>query len=394
MKPTLIPPPAAPSPSRKDGKLRQSNFELLRIAAMFMIMFHHFAVHGGFSFDRTVLSVPRFYNYFLAMLGKIGVNLFVMISGYFLITDTAEGIRWKKVIKLWGQVFFYSVVLYLVRSCVLNGSLLPNRETLPEFLKYLRPITNAIQWFPAPYLLMYLLHPWLNMFLRSIRKNSYQQLLFLLLVCWCIIPTALNSGFQSNNLLWFITLYMLAGYMRLYGLKEALVRRAGTYAAISLLLGYLLTISIMLLGTRWEYFSGKITRFHGMNMLPQVLSSVFLLQAFANWRIGSRKWINRISSATFGVYLIHDNGLIRPLLWKNLFHVADYQDSLAIIPYSIAVVLTIFACCALVDLLRQLTVERIFMGAVNRYSNHLSNSAERMSSFFKKLLFGEKTADV
>ena len=182
--------------------------------------------------------------------------------------------------------------------------------------------------------------------------------------------------------------------MRLYGLKEALVRRAGTYAAISLLLGYLLTISIMLLGTRWEYFSGKITRFHGMNMLPQVLSSVFLLQAFANWRIGSRKWINRISSATFGVYLIHDNGLIRPLLWKNLFHVADYQDSLAIIPYSIAVVLTSFAGCALVDLLRQLTVERIFMGAVNRYSNHLSNSAERICSFFKKLLFGEKTVDV
>ena len=64
---------------------RQSNFELLRIVAMVMIVFHHFAVHGGFNFDSTTLSIPRFWFNFIIMGGKTGVNIFVLISGYFLI---------------------------------------------------------------------------------------------------------------------------------------------------------------------------------------------------------------------------------------------------------------------------------------------------------------------
>ena len=55
----------------------------------------------------------------------------------------------------------------------------------------------------------------------------------------------------------------------------------------------------------------------------------------------------------FGVYLIHDNRIVRPLLWKRIFENARYQNSLKIIPYSIDVAAFVFVVCTLVELLRQ-----------------------------------------
>ena len=80
---------------------RQSNFEFLRILAIIMIIFHHIAVHGNFS-NPDVTSY--LFIVLMQMGGKIGVNIFILISGYFLIKS--EKIKIKKILKLWGQMFF------------------------------------------------------------------------------------------------------------------------------------------------------------------------------------------------------------------------------------------------------------------------------------------------
>ena len=65
---------------------RQSNLELSRILAMYLIVMHHFSVHGGVPIWSG--SAPLSFNFYLDQLlstgGKIGVNLFVLITGYFL----------------------------------------------------------------------------------------------------------------------------------------------------------------------------------------------------------------------------------------------------------------------------------------------------------------------
>ena len=44
--------------SDKSGQsVRRSNFELLRIVAMLMIIAHHVSFHGGFIFNSSVFSV-------------------------------------------------------------------------------------------------------------------------------------------------------------------------------------------------------------------------------------------------------------------------------------------------------------------------------------------------
>ena len=79
-------------------KVRNSNFELLRIIAMIMIIIHHYTVHGGwipftyenFTFNMVLTQLMRYG-------GKIGCHLFMMITGYFMIKGKTN---FKKIFKL------------------------------------------------------------------------------------------------------------------------------------------------------------------------------------------------------------------------------------------------------------------------------------------------------
>ena len=101
-------------------KSRQSNFELLRIVAMLMIVLNHFAHHGGFEFDSTHITIPQLWWNALNTGGNLGVDLFVLISGYFLIKDSNVSLKdnMQKLLKFWGQVFFFSIILYIASLCI------------------------------------------------------------------------------------------------------------------------------------------------------------------------------------------------------------------------------------------------------------------------------------
>ena len=66
---------------------RNSAFEILRLIAILFIIAHHFANHGGFNFailEQTSLVVFNgAWIDFIEQLGKVGVNLFLLISAYF-----------------------------------------------------------------------------------------------------------------------------------------------------------------------------------------------------------------------------------------------------------------------------------------------------------------------
>ena len=67
--------------SANQPNIRKSNIELLRIVAMVIIVMHHFAIHGGFAFSSETISINRLWVQFITMGGRLGVNIFVLISG-------------------------------------------------------------------------------------------------------------------------------------------------------------------------------------------------------------------------------------------------------------------------------------------------------------------------
>lgn len=337
---------------------RESNIELLRIIAMILIVAHHFSIHGGFEFTTDSISVNRLWIQFIQMGGKIGVNLFVLISGYFLVK--LSDMKLSKVVRLGAQLFFYSIVIYGIFVGV--GLIDFN---IKMFIKYLFPPIFDIWWFASTYFVLYLVFPFINVLLNSLSKKMYQKMLILMTLCWCIVPTFTAQSFGSNTLVWFVYLYCLAGYIRLWK-DGAVIKNKVIWGAVVILvaLTFLSAIIFDIMGFKYPVFSEYATYFYDMQRLPMVLISVALFIGFKNAKVRYSRLINIISTATFGVYLIHDNEFVRVFLWKVVFRNAEFADSVYLIPYSIMVILAVYICCTAVELIRINLFEKQYMKLV------------------------------
>ena len=354
--------------------LRKSNFELLRIIAMTMIIAHHVAVHSGFSFASDSISVNRLWIQLIEMGGKIGVNIFVLISGYFMIT--ANSIKTTKVINLWLQIFTYSFGFFLAVAL-----LSPDSFSMDALIKSAMPITFSKWWFASTYFVLYLISPYVNKLLNSFDKKQYQRFLALLLFCWCIIPTLLSKSWQSSDLLWFVFLYALAGYVRLYTDIRSIKRSTCILLTVIIIaLTFLSVIALDILGTKNAFAAKYATYFYGMSKLPVLLISLLLFLGFATTNIGCIPLVNAIASTCFGIYLIHDNNYVRLVLWNMIFHNTRFQESSFLIPYTLLQVVIVFVACGIVELLRIHLIERAYSKLVGNMSKWANGKLEKIFS--------------
>lgn len=262
---------------------------------------------------------------------------------------------------------------------------------LVSCIKAFFPITFNSWWFASTYFVLYLIHPFINILLQNLKKETYQILIITQLILWCIVPTFTSSNYQSNSLVWFVTLYSVAGYVRLFGLNPQFT--SYSYMVFFLVfsaLRYLSCVIIMAVGTRIPSAASSSLYFYGQQSVLTFLSALSLFMVFETWNLGYVKWINVISSTTFGVYLIHDNNIIRSLLWRDVFKNAQYQDSVFLIFYSIIVVAIVYIVCTLIDFLRQLIIEKPFMILVNCYTERMVQPFYAVLNIVKSVVFGEK----
>ena len=66
---------------------RDSNFELFRIILMLAIVAHHYVVNSGLTglYDFNNITGNMVFLQLFGFAGKIGINCFVFITGYFMI---------------------------------------------------------------------------------------------------------------------------------------------------------------------------------------------------------------------------------------------------------------------------------------------------------------------
>ena len=351
---------------------------------MICIVSSHFATHGRFHFDAQTVSIPRLWWCFIEMGGYFGVNVFVLISGYFLINDHSGLFNYKRILKFWGQVAFYSVVIYVIFG--LAGFI---EFSWKETICTLFPITTNRWWFASTYFTLYLFHPFLNMFLRRMEKDIFRNFLVLVIIMWCIVPTFTPEDYQVNNLLWFFTLYSVAAYIRLFGLNPRFkCRHYVCFCIMFSLLRYMSSVTLILIGTKVPTAARHYLEFYEKWSVLTFLSALSMFMVFYSIKMGHNRWINVIASATFGVYLIHDNRIVRPFLWQTVFKNASYQDTALIIPYSVAVVLLVYSVCTSIDLIRKATVENVYMAAVNTYADTWVKPFEAVIGAVKRFVFG------
>lgn len=298
--------------SKRTG--RSSNLELLRIVAMILIIAHHLAFFSNLDY----FAMPRI-NQFISILflygGKLGVNLYVLISGYFLVNSK---FRTEKVISIVMEVTFYSIVIFVLFTW------LDHHPSYVYTRNSILPIIYSAYWFPTCYLVMYCLINPLNLMIHHMDRKMHGRLVVLLIIMFSVIPTLFDTDFVVSNLAWFFLLYLISSYFRLY-VKE--VRHAWLLGILAVIL-YILSaaggFAFFWYGDYADWAYSYSFYFGKQFSLTMLAVGVLLFLFFRCLNTGTSRFINAIGSTTFGIYLIHCNLLLQDPIWIQTFKAADY----------------------------------------------------------------------
>jgi peptidoglycan/LPS O-acetylase OafA/YrhL len=344
-------------------RVRDSNLELLRIVSMFIIVANHFVYFGGFPEQSTLSGQNVFFNLLSPVFGNMGVDIFVLISGYFLVTSTP---RYERVVRTALQTTFYAVVFVFVFA-VLGITTL----SVSAIVKACLAIANGWYWFPTAYCALLLLSPFLNRLLLELTQKQYMSLL-VTMFCIILLPiTILGTQSLYSDLALFILLYSVAGYVRLFPSK-ALSNR-WQWLAIGIL-GWLVTASWTLFNRLHLPFNNVLLdhlhwNIGGRNSFTTFVAALGVFLFFRTLDIGHSRVINVVASASFGVYLLHNCwGYTTTWIFQSLFHVGEYSgQGWKLVAYCLFTVVSIYIVCTAIDLVRLYALERPFF----RLCHHL-----------------------
>lgn len=353
---------------------RQSNFELLRIIAMFLIVLHHFCVHGIFPLWNIVnVGGNSFNTYaceFLSIGGKIAVDIFIFITGYFMVNTD---FRLEKFFNLYLKTIFYSVLIMFFFAYF-------GQYKMPSFLNYaLLPMNSVNYWFISKYLFLYMLTPFINIFIRHSGKKMHLSLIVLLFFFWSMLFTLTGLNFSFSELGWFVFLYITGAYIRLYPNK---LYDNNKLNLLSLFAMCILSI-LILLGLNHSHFVPmfEATKYMSDSSFIIVIISLNIFFLFKNLKI-QNSLINSAAQSVLGVYLIHDNVLVGPFLWVGLLNVIKYMKSEYFIPMAILTSFTVFVVCILLD--------KVFNSVFSIIFKFIK--AEKLSCFNKFINHGRETS--
>lgn len=352
-------------------KQRDSNLELYRIIVMFLIVAHHYVVNSGLLdviFEAPLTGVSATMLIFGAW-GKTGINCFVLITGYFMCKSS---FTWQKLLKLYLQITFYTVVIYGI-FCITG------RVAISPFIlaSNLFPVKSVTGGFTSCFMVFFLFIPFLNIFLDKLDKRHHRYLVILLLSVYTLLPTFLISV-SFNYVTWFIAIYFLASYIRFYGFGQNISHKMWGYLTVLLVLVSSASVIGLFALYKYEYISFCQPYFFisDSNKLLALAVSVVSFMWFKDMKIPFSRVINNIGATTFGVLLIHANSdMMRQWLWKETVDcVGHFGDSVLLtLGYATVSVLIIFIICSGIDWFRG----RLIGPALFNWANCLVLSIKR-----------------
>lgn len=367
-------------------KIRDSKFEILRIIAIFLIIAHHYAIHGFQLKEIDVFSYNRIIVNILSLGGKLGVNLFVLISSYFMVDSK---FKFKKLIKLFGETWIYSITILILFTTILTPV---TNIGIKQIIKSIFPIVFCQYWFITDYILLMILSPFLNDYIKNLDAKSYKKLLITLIVIEVLLSGTIQSTLvdMSNPIIWFIILYLTSGYIKRYvDLSKNSFKVNLTISFVSYLLLILSVILLNVLGHKLNdniAILNRSTYFMKQNSIFIFVTAVELFITFVKLPTITNTWINKIASCSLGIYLIHDNPLMREYLWKTIFKNQNHYFSSNLLIYSILTIFTVYLICMLIDLIRQATIEKIYLKIADKVYNKVEKCEYELKTNLTKKL--------
>lgn len=190
--------------------LRNSNHELLRLIAMYMIVLIHANMYLGSFCSGMSFTI---FNGIVNGICNAGVSCFILISGYY-------GIRFSigKLVKMECMMITYSV-LELIILCILQPDQMHGAALLEQMIKSLFPFFTRKYWFYSSYVVLFLISGYVEKFIESIKKKEFEILLGICLLIFSVAPTFIYFEVVPDNgkgLIQMLMVYMIGRYIRIY----------------------------------------------------------------------------------------------------------------------------------------------------------------------------------
>ena len=345
-------------------KVRNSNLELYRVIVMILIVAHHYFVNSGlveFTAEDP-FSWKSIYLYLFGMWGKTGINCFVLITGYFMCTSN---ITLQKLCKLLLEVYLYKVLIFILFWICGYETL--NMQSL---IRLALPVSSVADNFTGCFILFWLLIPFLNVMIKNMSQKQHLYLLVLTLTIYVLLPLLPFNRVVMNYVMWFIVLYFISSYIRLYNIKLFSNRTWGGLTLLLIVLSMSSVIACLKLDLNPYWFVSD------SNAILAVLVGISSFMFFKDVRIPYSKFINTLGVSTFGVLLIHANSdAMRTWLWRDTLNNLGCfnNDTLVILAHSIISVLLIYSICTLIDWLRIKFIEKPFFSRFGDKIDKLQN---------------------
>ena len=326
---------------------RDSNIELLRLVLMLMVVLLHFnndTMGGAFMYARNQ-PIDNFVLHFLESLGVCAVNCFMIVSGYFLYTNTK--IKFGKVLDILLIVVFYRFVDYLCKVAFAD-------ETIS--IKTLIVCVLPANYFAVFYIVSYMLSPYISRVYRELSERKADFLIAIIFVLFILIPTFIdiandlyflkNPGFLSTistagngdgyTIVQFIFCLSLGMWIR----KREIQFNAYLLLIIYLISNLILTFGNAILPSLYNYCS-----------VLTVINAVCLFMLFQKIYIQNTV-INYVSKSCFAIFCIHTSGFANEL-WRQYFITEEHMTGgvFTTLVWTVISVVTMFMGCLLLSIL-------------------------------------------
>ena len=345
--------------SQPTEKRRIASIELLRILSMLMVVtLHYISKTGALALPGEEMTPVRYMGGFLESFCIVAVNVYVLISGYFL---SAVPFKVSRGVRLLAQVLFYTLLI----PPVLRAAGLPiYGQGVWKAAAYFLPVSTEHYWFVSAYILMFVFSPLLNAAVEKLQRKALRTVLLLLLFFTCLLksisPVQLVTDRMGYDFGWFLVLYLLAAYIRKYGLRRLEDPKRAAFVYIGSSLGvYGLHICLHMVNEKTGALSYYATVPFHYNSLLCLTGALGFFSLFRCLRLRENGFAAAFSRAVaphaFGVYLIHEQIDIRDrwVIWMQTLTGNVQQESpLRFLLQALVTAVIVFTCCALIDCVR------------------------------------------
>ncbi len=300
------------------------HIEMLRIIAIYLVMFNHTG-ERGYTFFSLAQDSPLYWFYmFFSVACKAAVPIFFMISGALLLgkEESIGELYRKRVLRFLGILVAVSF-MYHIYDVLTGGLTFSLRD---YFATMYSSLVSLPLWFLYSYLAMLVMLPLLRLMVKGMREEHYLYLALWQVILTGVIPIAqyclsqgtlsLNSFFDPVLLTAQNIFYVIMGYYFEHILEEKY------YTGKNLLAGIVLSFAAIAVSCAVTQYQIKVENicsesfFSCLIAIPTFTAYFGAKYFFKKYQTGerSRKFIETVGGTTFGIFLLER--VLRDATWR------------------------------------------------------------------------------